>query len=170
MRLLICMWWCRCGVDDGFGIMVVSGCREYVTEPVDMVLVVTGRMLYVVGWAAAYYVRCCGGGLCWGASSMIVLMILVEYTTRVVTLCACVIILCWSGCDYFQCDREIYVSCVLVVRVLPRSMAVDGCMLVPVCIVFVFRICVYECVCMMVCVFVYWCAYVHAYVRICMCV
>ena len=49
MRLLICMWWCRCGVDDGFGIMVVSGCREYVTEPVDMVLVVTGRVLYVVG-------------------------------------------------------------------------------------------------------------------------
>ena len=66
MRLLICMWWCRCGVDDGFGIMVVSGCREYVTKPVDMVLVVTGRVLYVVGWAAAYYVRCCGGGLCWG--------------------------------------------------------------------------------------------------------
>ena len=48
----------------GVGIMVVSGCREYVTEPVDMVLVVTGRVLYVVGWAAAYYVRCCGGGLC----------------------------------------------------------------------------------------------------------
>ena len=67
-------------MDDGFGIMVVSGCREYVTKPVDMVLVVTGRVLYVVGWAAAYYVRCCGGGLCWGASSMIVLMILVEYT------------------------------------------------------------------------------------------
>ena len=111
MRLLICMWWCRCGVDDGFGIMVVSGCSPYVTEPVDMVLVVTGRVLYVVGWAAAYYVRCCGGGLCWGASSMIVLMILVEYTTRVVTLCACVIILCWSGCDYFQCDREIRFMC-----------------------------------------------------------
>ena len=111
MCLLICMWWCRCGVDGGFGIMVVSGCSPYVTEPVDMVLVVTGRVLYVVGWAAAYYVRCCGGGLCWGASSMIVLMILVEYTTRVVTLCACVIILCWSGCDYFQCDREIHFMC-----------------------------------------------------------
>ena len=54
MRLLICMWWCRCGVDDGFGIMLVSGCSPYVTEPVDMVLVVTGRVLYVVGWAAAY--------------------------------------------------------------------------------------------------------------------
>ena len=40
-------------MDDGFGIMVVSGCREYVTEPVDVVLVVTGRVLYVVGWAAA---------------------------------------------------------------------------------------------------------------------
>ena len=23
-------------MDDGFGIMVVSGCRKYVTEPVDM--------------------------------------------------------------------------------------------------------------------------------------
>ena len=65
---------------------------------------------------------------------------------------------------------ERYASCVMVIRVGPRSMAVVGCMLVPVCIVFVFRICVYECVCMMVCVFVYWCAYVHAYVRICMCV
>ena len=41
-------------MDDGFGIMVVSGCREYVTEPVDVVLVVTGRVLYVVGWAAAF--------------------------------------------------------------------------------------------------------------------
>ena len=36
-------------VDDGFGIMVVSGCSTYVTEPVDVVLVVTGRVLYVVG-------------------------------------------------------------------------------------------------------------------------
>ena len=36
-------------MDDGFGILVVSGCREYVTEPVDVVLVVTGRVLYVVG-------------------------------------------------------------------------------------------------------------------------
>ena len=69
----------------GVGIMVVSGCSTYVTEPVDMVLVVTGRVPYVVGWAAAYYVRCCGGGLCWVASSsMIVLMVVVEYTTRVV--------------------------------------------------------------------------------------
>ena len=41
-------------MDDGFGIMVVSDCREYVTEPVDVVLVVTGRVLYVVGWAAAF--------------------------------------------------------------------------------------------------------------------
>ena len=53
-----------------------------------MVLVVTGRVLHVI-----------------------VLMVLVEYTTRVVTLCACVIILCWSGCDYFQCDREIRFMC-----------------------------------------------------------
>ena len=45
MCLLICMWWCRFGVDDGFGIMVLSGCREYVTEPVDVVLVVTGRVM-----------------------------------------------------------------------------------------------------------------------------
>ena len=36
-------------MDDGFGVMVVSGCREYVTKPVDVVLVVTGRVLYVVG-------------------------------------------------------------------------------------------------------------------------
>ena len=36
-------------MDDGFGIMVVSGCSTYVTEPVDVVLVVTGRVLYVVG-------------------------------------------------------------------------------------------------------------------------
>ena len=49
MCLLICMWWCRFGVDDGFGIMVVLGCSSYVTEPVDVVLVVTGRVLYVVG-------------------------------------------------------------------------------------------------------------------------
>ena len=49
-----------------------------------------------------------------GASSMIVLMIMFEYATRVVTLCACVIILCWSGCDYFQCDREIRFMCNVV--------------------------------------------------------
>ena len=36
-------------MDDGLGIMMVSGCREYVTEPVDVVLVVTGRVLHVVG-------------------------------------------------------------------------------------------------------------------------
>ena len=40
-------------MDDGFGIMVVSGCSTYVTEPVDVVLVVTGRVLYVVGRFAA---------------------------------------------------------------------------------------------------------------------
>ena len=28
MCLLICMWWCRFGVDDGFGIMVVSNCSS----------------------------------------------------------------------------------------------------------------------------------------------
>ena len=54
MCLLICMWWCQFGVDDGFEIMVVSGCSPYVTEPVVVVLVVTGRVLYVVGgWTAA---------------------------------------------------------------------------------------------------------------------
>ncbi len=35
---------------------------------------------------------------------MLLLMVVVEYT-QVVTLCACIIV--WSGCDYFQCDREI---------------------------------------------------------------
>ena len=49
-------------VDDGFGIMVVSGCREYVTEPVDVVLVVTGRVLYVVVGRCCLYVWCCGVG------------------------------------------------------------------------------------------------------------
>ena len=76
-----------------------------------------------------------------GASSMIVLMVVVEYTTRVVTLCGCV---SFCGGVYVIIFNAIerYVSCVMVVRVGPRSMAVDGCMLVPVCIVFVFRICV----------------------------
>ena len=45
-------------MDDGFGIMVVSGCSPYVTEPVDVVLVVTGRVLYVVV-GGCMYVRCC---------------------------------------------------------------------------------------------------------------
>ena len=36
-------------MDHGFGIMVVSGCSPYVTEPVDVVLVVTGRVMYVYG-------------------------------------------------------------------------------------------------------------------------
>ena len=55
----ICVCLYVCGGADlawmmGFGIMVVSGCSSYVTEPVDVVLVVTGRVLYVVGgWAAA---------------------------------------------------------------------------------------------------------------------
>ena len=49
MCLLICMWWCRFGVDDGFGIMVLSGCSTYVTESVDAVLVVTGCVMYVYG-------------------------------------------------------------------------------------------------------------------------
>ena len=40
-------------MDDGFGIMMVSGCREYVTEPVDVVLVVTGHA-ECSGWATLY--------------------------------------------------------------------------------------------------------------------
>ena len=52
-------------VDDGFGIMVVSGCSPYVTEPVDVVLVVTGRVLYVVV-GRCMYVRCCVGGCAGG--------------------------------------------------------------------------------------------------------
>ena len=100
MCLLIFMWWCRCGVDDGFGIMVLSGCRSYVTEPVDVVLVVTGRVLYLVdGPLHVCTVLWWWWWLCWGASSMIVLMVVVEYTTRVVTLCACVSLFAWSGCD-----------------------------------------------------------------------
>ena len=53
-------------MDDGFGIMVVSGCREYVTEPVDVVLVVTGRVLYVVGGplhVCTVFVVVCAGGI-----------------------------------------------------------------------------------------------------------
>ena len=52
-------------MDDGFGIMVVLGCSTYVTEPVGVVLLVTGRVLYVVV-GRCMYVRCCGVGLCWG--------------------------------------------------------------------------------------------------------
>ena len=66
MCLLICMWWCRCGVDDGFGIMVVSGCSTYVTEPVDVVLVVTGRVLYVVGGPLHVCTYGVDGGGCGG--------------------------------------------------------------------------------------------------------
>ena len=62
MCVLICIWWCRFGVDDGFGIMVVSGCSPYVTEPVDVVLVVTGRVLYVVGGPLHVCTGVDGGG------------------------------------------------------------------------------------------------------------
>ena len=80
-----------------------------------------------------------------GASSLLLLMVMVEYNSQdghVVCMC---IILCGVDVIIFNAIER-YVSCVMVVRVGPRSMAVDGCMLVPVCIVFVFRICVYECV------------------------
>ena len=108
--MFICIWWYRCGVDDAFGIMVVSGCRAYVTEPVDVVLVVPGRVLYVVVGP----LHVCTVLWWWfvlGASSMIVLMVVVEYTTRVVTLLWMCIIVCGVGCDDFQCDREIYFMC-----------------------------------------------------------
>ena len=103
MCLLICMWWCRCGVDDGFGIMVVSGCRPYVTEPVDVVLVVTGRVLYVVGGPLHVCTVLWWWFVLGGIINMLLLMVVVEYS-RMVTLCACIIV--WSGCDYFQYDRR----------------------------------------------------------------
>ena len=52
-------------MDDGFGIMVVSGCSPYVTEPVDVVLVVTGRVLYVVG-GPLHVCTVLWWWLCWG--------------------------------------------------------------------------------------------------------
>ena len=56
-------------------------------------------------------------------------------------MCLCIIV---CGVDVIIFNAiERYVSCVMVVRVQPRSMAVDGCMLVPVCIVYLcFGICV----------------------------
>ena len=66
MCLLICMWWCRCGVDDGFGILVVSGCSTYVTEPVDVVLVCDWSCAVCSGAVRCMYVRCCGGGCAGG--------------------------------------------------------------------------------------------------------
>ena len=127
-------------VDDGFGIMVVSGCSSYVTEPVDV----------VVGcdWSCAVGSGCVHSG------------------GHVVCMC---IILC--GVDVIISNAfERYASCVMVVRAGPRSMAVDGCMLVPVCIVFVFRICVYDgvCVCTLVCLCA--CIYPHMYVCVSICV
>ena len=61
-------------MDDGFGIMVLSGCRKYVTEPVDVVLVWTGRVLYVVVGP----LHVCTMLWLWfvlGASSMLLLMV-----------------------------------------------------------------------------------------------
>ena len=52
---------------------------------------------------------------------------------------------------------ERYVSCVLVVRVGSCSMAVDGCMLVPVCIVYLCFGYVCRNVCMMLCVCILLC-------------
>ena len=42
---------------------------------------------------------------------MIVLMVVVEYTTRVVTWCMCIILCGVSGCDYCQCNPEIRFMC-----------------------------------------------------------
>ena len=96
VSICVCLYVCG-GADVawmmGFGIMVVSGCREYVTEPVDVVLVVTGRVLYVVG-GPLHVCTVLWWWLCWGASSMILLMVVVKYTTRVVTLLYMCIILC----------------------------------------------------------------------------
>ena len=66
----ICVCLYVCGGADlawmmGFGIMVVSGCRPYVTEPVDVVLVVTGRVLYVVG-GPLHVCTVLWWWLCWG--------------------------------------------------------------------------------------------------------
>ena len=71
-----------------------------------------------------------------GASSMIVLMVVVEYTTRVVTLCCMCIIVCGVDVIIFNAIER-YVSYVMVVRVGPRSMAVDGCMLLGVIKIFI---------------------------------
>ena len=87
---------------------------------------------------------------------MIVLMVVVEYTTRVVTLLCMCIIVCGVDVIIFNAIER-YVSCVMVVRVGPRSMAVDGCMLVTVCIVYLFvgyvcrNVCMMLCVCILVC-------------------
>ena len=86
---------------------------------------------------------------------MILLMVLVEYTTRVVTMCGCIIA---CGVDVIIFNAiERNVACVLVVRVGPRSMTVDGCMLVPVCIVYLCFGYVCRNVCMMVCVYMLVC-------------
>ena len=71
-------------------------------------LCVTGRVLYVVGGPLHVLYGVVVVGCAKGASSMLLLMVVVEYT-QVVTLCACIIV--WSGCDYFQCDREIRFMC-----------------------------------------------------------
>ena len=78
------------------------------------------------------------------------------------------IILCGVDVIIFNAIER-HVSCVMVVRVGPRSMAVDGCMLVPVCIVYLCfgYVCVGMCV-MMLCVCILLYPNEHAYVRICM--
>ena len=51
--------------------------------------------------------------LCWGASSMIVLMVVVEYTTRVVTLLWMCITVCGVDVIIFNAIER-YVSCVML--------------------------------------------------------
>ena len=83
------------------------------------------------------------------------------------------IILCGVDVIIFNAIER-YVSCVMVVRVGPRSMAVDGCMLVPVCIVYLCFGYVCRNVCMMLCLYigVLMCMHMSAYVcgvSICVC-
>ena len=82
-------------------------------------------------------------------------------------MCMC-IILCGVDVIIFNAIER-YVSCVMVVRVGPRSMAVDGCMLVPVCIVYlcVGYVCrnVYDVVCLYIGVLM--CMHMSAYVCVC---
>ena len=85
-----------------------------------------------------------------------------------------VIVIVWSGCDYFQCDREIRFMC----DGGKGGAKVDGGRWMYVgsrvyCIL-VFRICVYECVYDVVCLYigVLMCMHMSAYVcgvSICVC-
>ena len=103
---------------------------------------------------------------------MLLLIVVVEYT-RVVTLCACIIV--WSGCDYFQCDREIRFMC----DGGKGGAKVHGGRWMYVgsrvyCIL-VFRMYVHECVvgcyvcCILVCLCACICPHMYVCVSICVC-